>query len=162
MGFDYHVLPIPDFGLRCRTCGYPLAGLPRHLCPECGKTILLEEFIPPGDYPVLIVDGKIVKATEAIDELLRRYEIPALYEQTRMEVMLGPIEHGRGLGKLCVPRDRYFETIDLLRRAALGEAMPPEPGRAGDPETEWSCNGCGEANPASFDLCWNCQRERGK
>jgi len=26
--------------------------------------------------------------------------------------------------------------------------------------TEWSCPACGEANGASFEVCWNCQTER--
>ena len=26
--------------------------------------------------------------------------------------------------------------------------------------TNWSCPVCGEANEASFEVCWNCQKER--
>lgn len=26
--------------------------------------------------------------------------------------------------------------------------------------TEWTCPACGEANGASFDMCWNCQKDR--
>ena len=26
--------------------------------------------------------------------------------------------------------------------------------------TEWTCPECGEANGASFEFCWNCQKER--
>ena len=26
--------------------------------------------------------------------------------------------------------------------------------------TDWSCPACGEANSASFEICWNCQKER--
>lgn len=26
--------------------------------------------------------------------------------------------------------------------------------------TEWACPACGEANGASFDICWNCQKDR--
>lgn len=25
---------------------------------------------------------------------------------------------------------------------------------------DWSCRACGERNDASFEICWNCQREK--
>lgn len=27
--------------------------------------------------------------------------------------------------------------------------------------SEWRCMGCGEPNPATFAVCWNCQRQAG-
>lgn len=27
--------------------------------------------------------------------------------------------------------------------------------------TEWTCPDCGETNGASFEICWNCQKDRG-
>jgi len=39
MDIDLHQLPIPDWGLLCPRCRYPLKGLPRHRCPECGLQI---------------------------------------------------------------------------------------------------------------------------
>jgi len=27
--------------------------------------------------------------------------------------------------------------------------------------TSWTCSGCGEENPDSFDICWKCQRISG-
>lgn len=32
-------LPIPDWGLGCPNCRYPLRGLPLHRCPECGTEL---------------------------------------------------------------------------------------------------------------------------
>jgi len=29
-----------------------------------------------------------------------------------------------------------------------------------DNSTEWTCPVCGEANGASFEICWNCQKDR--
>ena len=26
--------------------------------------------------------------------------------------------------------------------------------------TEWTCPACGEANGASFEICWNCEKDR--
>jgi predicted RNA-binding Zn-ribbon protein involved in translation (DUF1610 family) len=40
-------LPIPDWGLTCPACHYPIRGLPTHRCPECGQTLVIEELIGP-------------------------------------------------------------------------------------------------------------------
>jgi len=49
---------------------------------------------------------------------------------------------------LCVlSEDRIEEARNLLREH-FGTAVD-----AG----EWPCPACKESNPASFDLCWNCQ-----
>lgn len=45
MDIDVEQLPIPDWNLQCRTCGYPLKGLPEHRCPECGRRIVMSEFV---------------------------------------------------------------------------------------------------------------------
>jgi hypothetical protein len=39
MDVDLTQLPIPDWGLTCPECFYPLKGLPSHRCPECGTTL---------------------------------------------------------------------------------------------------------------------------
>ncbi len=40
-------LPIPDWGLLCPTCRYPLVGLPTHRCPECGTDIDISALVRP-------------------------------------------------------------------------------------------------------------------
>jgi predicted RNA-binding Zn-ribbon protein involved in translation (DUF1610 family) len=156
--FDPESLPIPDLGLKCLSCGYHLAGLPRHICPECGRPIQMEEHIPPGEFPMLIFNGQYVMLANELRELLRRYAIPFMENKIYDEiVMMGP--QAASSGRLCVPRERYFEVIDLLRRRMLGEPMPDVPDAAAGVE-EWTCPGCGESNPGSFELCWNCQLER--
>ncbi len=136
-------------------CGYNLAGLPRHVCPECGKIIKLEEHIPPDDFPMVIVNGQHVIVSNEIRDLLADYSVPFLENKRPSEtVMMGPQMDLPGY--LCVPRDHYFEVIDLLRRKLLGQPMPPAPESTRDVD-EWICPGCGESNPGHFDLCWNCQ-----
>lgn len=44
---DFDRLPVPDFGLGCPNCNYPLAGLPSHRCPECGTAFDVRELIEP-------------------------------------------------------------------------------------------------------------------
>lgn len=45
MSIDLYQLPIPDWGLECPRCHYPLRGLPQHRCPECGLDIDVAELV---------------------------------------------------------------------------------------------------------------------
>jgi hypothetical protein len=42
---DLGQLPIPDWGLVCPKCSYPLQGLPSHRCPECGQSLDIAELV---------------------------------------------------------------------------------------------------------------------
>lgn len=155
--FDPNTLPIPDLGLRCSACGYNLAGLPRHICPECGRKIQLDEHIPAGDFPELIFNGERLLVTDDVRELLRLYKIPFLENKTHTEtIMMSVGVPVNSPGYLCVSREQYFEVIDLLRRRLLGQPMPEAPQATRDVD-EWVCPACGEINPGHFELCWNCQ-----
>lgn len=44
---DFDQLPIPDWGLTCPRCGYPLRGLPEHRCPECGLAFAMQDIVKP-------------------------------------------------------------------------------------------------------------------
>jgi hypothetical protein len=47
MDIDLGQLPIPDWGLECPTCRYPLRGLPQHRCPECGLEFEMADVVRP-------------------------------------------------------------------------------------------------------------------
>ncbi len=47
MSIDINRLPIPDWGLVCPRCNYPLRGLPEHRCPECGHAFRMEDVVKP-------------------------------------------------------------------------------------------------------------------
>lgn len=47
MDIDLRKLPIPDWGLICPTCRYPLRGLPEHRCPECGQKFDVVDLVRP-------------------------------------------------------------------------------------------------------------------
>jgi len=161
--FDPHTLPVPDLGFGCRQCGYPLANLSEHRCPECGRAFTLEEYIPSGQTPLLIAGGEQVRATGQIIELFRTYQIPFVERPGPFEAVLGSLRLTRSevSPPIAVPRENYLEAIDLIRRHTLGEAMPAAPsgvGRTGDPrkDADWQCEACGEWNPANFEVCWQC------
>ena len=46
MPVDVYQLPIPDWGLSCPHCGYPLKSLPSHRCPECGTELDMASIVP--------------------------------------------------------------------------------------------------------------------
>lgn len=53
---------------------------------------------------------------------------------------------------LCILDDeRYDEAVTLLK---------PHQSTTFDTGAEWICPACKESNPASFDICWNCQAEK--
>lgn len=47
MDIDLQMLPIPDWGLVCPGCSYPLRGLPEHRCPECGHMLDIPRLVRP-------------------------------------------------------------------------------------------------------------------
>ncbi len=152
---DPYALPVPDLGLRCRTCSYLLAGLPQHRCPECGNRFEIDDHIPPGDFPTVIVDGSPVLATTEVIELLRKYQIVFMQRKGPMEAIYSGNLSLAGRVELAVSRECYFDVIDLLRRQRAGLPMPPQPVDRSD-AAEWHCKVCGEHCPGNFELCWSC------
>jgi hypothetical protein len=47
MDIDVLQLPIPDWGLSCPRCDYPLKHLTMHRCPECGTQLDLPSLVKP-------------------------------------------------------------------------------------------------------------------
>lgn len=156
MDFDPHALPVPDLGLGCLHCGFKLAGLPEHRCPECGRAFDLNAHMPKGDFPPVIYQGKEVRLTPEVMEILKRARIPYMEK-------IGPVESLYGIGgatnpkaRLAVPRSQYLEVIHLLRQHERNGELPPEPGPA---PPDWTCPACDETNPGTFEVCWNCSQE---
>ncbi len=52
--------------------------------------------------------------------------------------------------ELWVLRDRDYERATLTLERAREEPA----------EDDWHCNACDNKNPASFEICWQCARER--
>ena len=157
MPFDPESLPVPDLGLRCLACQYQLTGLMVHRCPECGRAFTLEEHIPPGDWPIMIVDGQGVPATSDAIALLKAAKVPIFPFSSADTAPHGMSRHYGGTPDIRVARIAYWDAVHLITRHQRGEPidLPPPAG-----DVEWTCAGCGEANPANFEVCWQCDGDR--
>lgn len=153
MEFDPHALPIPNLGLRCLGCGYILNGLPSHRCPECNREVVLDEYVPPGDFPIVILNGKEVILNDQVKEIMRRAGILFMANLPPPEAIFGVGQTSALTQRLAVERSRYLESIHWLRHFNETGEMPLDSRPTG---TDWTCSQCGEENPASFELCWNC------
>ncbi|MEO1236923.1 MAG: hypothetical protein AAFX76_09070 [Planctomycetota bacterium] len=160
--FDPDQLPVPDLGLGCSHCGYPLAGLPKRVCPECGRAFVLSEMVPKGDMPPLVAGGERVYATDEIVELFQRYQLPFVRLQNEFDAALGSYSttiRSRPAPPVGVPPEHYLEAIDLIRRKLHGEPMPDPPTVDHDGR-DWICPACKEENPGNFGVCWSCDTPR--
>lgn len=155
--FDPESLPVPDLGLQCLGCQYRLAGLMQHRCPECGRLFTLDEHIPPGDWPPMIVDREEIRATGEIAALLRAAQIPMMVVRESAAIAYGLTDTMTNSPRLAVPRANYWEANELIRRHRRGEAVDLP---AVVDEADWTCPKCGETNPANFEVCWQCNDNR--
>ena len=157
--FDEQQLPVPDLGLVCKGCGYPLGSLLEHRCPECGRSFALADYVPEGLMPPLFAGGEQIKATPEVVELLDRYQIPYQEIRSTLENLGHPGISNLSARPIGVARDDYLWAIDLLRRLRQDEPMPEPP--APQTQTPWNCVACNEENPGNFGVCWNCQQPHG-
>lgn len=164
-GFE---LPVPDFGLLCSACEYPLHGLTRRVCPECGT-----EFDPArilGDEPTLqacLVNSEVEHAMAA--SALQARSVPHVLESPDPLAQTFGVSLGRrrNVGRVMVPREFYFDALFWLRRST--ETDPPvefsqEPdadATDANSSRDWLCPQCRESVPGEFDMCWNCCGPRG-
>ena len=155
-------LPVPDLGLHCRQCSYPLRGLPSHVCPECGTTFDPAALL--GTEPALRVCPVESEVEYAhVKSVLEARGIPHLLETTDVlgDTLKMRVASRRTVGRVTVPREYYFDALFWLRRAAEADRsccsdeceQAPAPDQTG---SEWACPNCAEAVPAGFDMCWNC------
>lgn len=143
--------PLPDFGLDCKQCGELLVGAPEDACPHCTAPFDLRA-LPPSSVWFRLASLDLHGLTlVALQPLLWEEEIPYLTQEGKS------LRHHYGGGTLAitditVPTEFYFDVLHLLRTQELRRQS------AGD--TEWQCLHCHEMSPATFDICWNCERPR--
>ncbi len=143
-------LPFPDFGLSCAECDEPLAGVSEHRCPSCRTPFDAQALIPPGEWCTIppSLPGDIPART--LEMLLAEEYIPYVKR------VLRDVSHIYGIDphaeiRFEIPADFYFDFLLALRREQLRAQQ-----QAGHPD--WQCEQCGESNPGSFQICWNCRQ----
>jgi predicted amidophosphoribosyltransferase len=137
--------PVPELGLTCEHCDYPLRGLPGDRCPECGEPFDLAACIPSGEWVSLPAGANATEA-QLIFHALRGEGIPCVFQAVPDTLTA---LYGIGGGNvLRVPRAYYLDALHLVRRREATESPP------------WRCPACGEEVPGTFELCWKCQTPR--
>jgi predicted amidophosphoribosyltransferase len=137
--------PVPELGLTCDTCDYPLRGLPGDRCPECGEPFDLAACIPPGAWPSVPAGGSATES-QLLFHTLRAEGIPCT-----LEAVSETLSTLYGLTRGCalrVPRAYYLDALHVIRRREATESPP------------WTCPDCGEEVPGNFEVCWKCQTPR--
>jgi len=137
--------PVPELGLTCANCDYPLRGLPGGRCPECGEPFDLAACVPSGKWVPIPAGGNQPQA-QLVFNALRTEGIPCVLEfaSDTLSTMYG----FSPAVLLRVPREYYLDALHFIR--SRPEDQPPA----------WTCVQCGEEVPANFDLCWKCQSPR--
>ncbi len=148
-------LPQPDFGLSCRGCGAPLAGSTRYRCAACGRAFHPQRDVPRR--PWFFVEAAL--ASEVPLALLpprfAEEQIPFIPEPGKLfrDLALGSRSVG---GALRVPREFYFDVLELLARLRREMRAARESAQA----PPWTCAHCGQPAPAHFEICWSCGQPR--
>src|SRR5262245_58635591 len=148
MEFDPQALPIPALGLTCRVCGYLLDQLPEHRCPECGWRFSIDDLLPPGDFPLVAMDGAPVPLPPEVAAILKAARILHVLYDGPLEAVYGLPSSINGRQWFRVPRGELLYLIYLLRN----RDQPPGPQVTGP---DWGCISCRESNPGTFALCWS-------
>ncbi len=84
-----------------------------------------------------------------VRNLLEQYDIAAIVRNDKLYSVAGemPVHE-------CLPEVWVEEELKVRRAEQIIRKLARPVSEQGE---EWNCGNCGEANAASFDLCWNCQ-----
>lgn len=100
---------------------------------------------------------KRVYATDSVPmawhmaNVLEQHGIHALVKNEQLYSVAGEVPINE-----CMPEVWVKNNLDSVRaQQIIQELESPQIIQ----EASWRCNGCGEENAGSFDLCWNCQHE---
>jgi len=142
--------PLPDFGLCCRGCEWPLAGATGNTCPHCFMIFDPSEVIPPGDW--INISKFIPRSIRSMAAgVLYQDGVPYLVDNADLTWIYGgnvPFIPGT----LRVPREFFFDALHALSAAAEQTSA--------DAGEDWTCPACRESVPGDFDICWSCNTPR--
>jgi hypothetical protein len=99
--------------------------------------------------------------TGVLRDLLEAVGIPARLGDEVMGTMAPYVIAGGTTAaiKVLVPEDRLDDARDIV--ADFGERATEAPTSGASGFQPWECVCCHEQNDSTFDVCWNCQSEKG-
>ena len=97
---------------------------------------------------------RVYRATNSTEAHL----LKGLFEQHGMPVRMFGEGLSGGLGELPTDVMQVDIEVPVGHRRYARELIAEYEGReaAGGAAPAWICGRCGESNPPSFDICWNC------
>jgi len=135
---------------KCPSCHYSLRGIEPRYCPECGLHVEFE--------PVIVFSAAEHALVAAAGMLMDQHRITNMIVMPEaFDALLGMLGRSKRMPHLMVPYKFLFEAAKLLedrfgkRTFAAGEKPPRR-----ESGTSWTCPGCNEENPGTFEICWSC------
>lgn len=143
----------PDEHLTCPKCKYDLTQIEARYCPECGIELSYE--------PITVFAAADQSLVWAAAMVLDQNALSNLIVTGSFDPVLGTFTRRHSLPHIMVPFKFYHEAVQLLdiefgqREFKVGDkpAQPPA-------QPDWTCSGCQDDNPESFEVCWNCGLQR--
>lgn len=96
------------------------------------------------DAEVVIFSSLNVAEVHLVRSMLTREGIGSRLRRQFLGPLAGEIPMNDARAELLVPAGRVEEAAALIEAARAAANV------------EWPCRACGEANPGSFELCWQC------
>ena len=143
--------PVLDFGLTCSQCAGSLTGAAQHVCPTCGLDFDPLLLAPPWKWFQIDHHNSAGLPQHIVVDLLTDAHVPYVLSHERG---IADVLGGMAAQRLRAASEFYFDFLFLITQEAKRLAQR----RSAAQSHTWKCTHCGEENPGSFDVCWNCQK----
>jgi len=138
----------------CPKCGYSLIGIRADYCPECGIAVDYE--------PVTVFTAADLSLVWAAAMVMDQAAISNMIVTGSFDPIIGLFTSRSSMPHLMVPFKFIHEATALLEKQfgsrEFGTGERPAAQESGP---DWTCSHCGERNPGTFEVCWQCGQANG-